>query len=56
MLESASALGVLTGHQHTATGHQTGAGHDDSLLELGIKKTLDFDSSDLGSRYEIILT
>ncbi|KAL3884693.1 hypothetical protein ACJMK2_024805 [Sinanodonta woodiana] len=41
MFESASSLGVLSQGQTT----HGGAAHDDSLLDLGIKKTLDFDSS-----------
>ncbi|OWF36520.1 trichohyalin-like [Mizuhopecten yessoensis] len=42
MFESASALGVLTtGQASSDLRHPT---HDDSLLDLGIKKTLDFDT------------
>ncbi|XP_033726371.1 nucleoprotein TPR-like [Pecten maximus] len=42
MFESASGLGVLTSGQSTSDGRR--AMHDDSLLDLGIKKTLDFDT------------
>ncbi|XP_069102444.1 trichohyalin-like isoform X3 [Argopecten irradians] len=44
MFESASGLGVLTSGQTSSDGRRPM--HDDSILDLGIKKTLDFDTPD----------